>query len=292
MKRRFLPYLVFGMATGIIAWACQEFLYILIEDGFIPQSFQSAFAGTLLGGITGATLGRLEGFLVYNNPMAKRGSLIGVLFGAFSGLISFYIIDHIQQHLPETISGNPYYLEFLFASRWFIIAVFIGMSIGIRDRNNLRIVRGILSGVMGGLVSSALSIVAFIHIPNPFWARGICITSFTTFLAISLVITSQLKRQEWIKSLNGKFEGIDFELDQEIHFMGSQIDDDINLTSYQNVNRTHAKLLKYYTGYSLVDNDPFGRTFVNFRSINEQPLKNGDIIKIGDAVFQYCRKAG
>ena len=291
MKKRLLPHLAFGIATGFIVWACQEFLFILIEDGLVPRGGRSALAGILLGSVAGALLGGLEGYLVYNRPKARRGIAIGTSFGACSGLASFYLIDYLQQHLPEVISRNDLYLEFLLASRWFITAVFIGMSTGIRDRSNLCIVRGMLSGVMAGGASGIVSFALFSQVQNAFLARGACIVSFTTFLAIALTAMSRLKRKEWIRSLNGKYEGIEFELDREIHFMGSQIDDDINLTSYQNVNRTHAKLLKYYTGYSLVDNDPLGQTFVNFRNVSEQPLKNGDIIKVGNAIFQYCKKA-
>ena len=292
MKKIFLPYVIFGVAAGILTWTCQEFLFVLVEDGFIPRNFQSAFAGILLGGIAGAILGRLEGFMVYNHSLTQRGTVMGGSLGAISGLLSFYMVDYIQQHFPDIVSSNVYYLKLLFASRWFIIAVFIGISIGIRNRSNLYIVRGILSGIIGGVITSVFSLVLFSQIQNPFWARAICITSFTTILTISLLLTSRIRRKGWITSLNGKFEGIEFELDRDIHFLGSQVDDDINLSSYQNVNRTHAKLLKYYTGYSLVDNDPFGQTFVNFRSINEQSLKTGDIIKVGDAIFQYCQKAG
>ena len=291
MKKKFLPYLIFGIATGIIAWACQEFLFILIKDGVIPSFLQSVLSGTLLGAIIGAIIGRLEGFIVYNKPQALRGTVIGGFFGGISGLFSFYLVDFIQQHLPAIVAGNVYYLDFLLASRWTIISVFIGISIGIRDQKNHRFARGVLSGIISGLIASGLSIPIFSGIQDPFWARGVHIVSFVAIIAIVLVLTSTFGRKEWIKALNGKYEGIDFELTQDIHLLGSQIDDDINLSSYQNVNRTHAKLLKYYTGYSLVDNDPFGQTFVNFRSIKEQPLKNGDILKIGNVIFQYCKKA-
>ena len=89
-------------------------------------------------------------------------------------------------------------------------------------------------------------------------------------------------------SLNGSLAGREFELSKETHYLGTQTEDQINLGSYEEVNSTHAKLIRYETGYSLVDNDPFCSTFVNFRNITEQPLKNGDIIKVGSAIFQYC----
>lgn len=291
MKKKFFPYLIFGIATGIIAWACQEFLFILIKDGVIPSFLQSVLSGTLLGAIIGAIIGRLEGFIVYNKPQAFKGTVIGVFFGGISGLFSFYLVDYIQQYLPSIVAGNTYYLDFLLASRWTIISVFIGIAIGIRDQKNLKFARGVFSGIISGIIGSGLSIPIFSEIHDPFWARGVHIVSFVAIIGVVLVFTSTFGRKEWIKALNGKYEGIDFELTQDIHLLGSQVDDDINLSSYQNVNRTHAKLLKYYTGYSLVDNDPFGQTFVNFRSIKEQPLKNGDILKIGNAIFQYCKKA-
>ncbi len=81
---------------------------------------------------------------------------------------------------------------------------------------------------------------------------------------------------------------MDIELSKEIHLFGTQDSDDINLQDYQDVQQSHAKLIRYFDYYSLVDNDPFCQTFVNFRVVKEQFLKNGDILKIGTALFQYC----
>ena len=130
--------------------------------------------------------------------------------------------------------------------------------------------------------------LAIDFIPIPLIARGIGLVVLCSVFSLSLYLFSFLGRKIWLKVLNGKLEGLEIALSREIHLFGTQDNDDINLQDYQDVQQSHAKLIRYFDNYSLVDNDPFCQTFVNFRGIKEQFLKNGDILKIGTALFQYC----
>ncbi|PCI23950.1 MAG: hypothetical protein COB67_12190, partial [SAR324 cluster bacterium] len=163
------------------------------------------------------------------------------------------------------------------------------IAIGLRDRNKQQLTRGLFGGVLAGLLGGTLTVLFTALISNLYWARGFGFLSMSTVFSIVLFYFSKYQRKEWLKILSGPLEGMDFELSNEIHFLGTQNSDDINLKDYEDINPTHAKMIRYAYGYSLIDNDPFGRTYVNFRSVNEQPLKNGDILKIGSATFQYCR---
>lgn len=289
MKKHLNNYLIFGVATGMFVWSLEEFLLLLTRLLPIHESILALIIGSAIGGVSGALFGAKEGFFANSLTKMKRGARIVGLFGLFVGMISFFLLDQTAYtFLPKDGEGTLFSKNLLFSLRWLLLSIAIGLAIGVRDRNNLKVLRGGLSGTTAGFFSLiAILLVSLLPISNN-WVRGAGLILFTTSLSGMLYYFSNFKRKEWLKSLNGAYEGIEFELSNDLYTLGTQNDDEISLHGYEDINPTHAKLIKHRTGYSLIDNDPFGRTYVNFRNITEQPLKNGDIIKVGSATFQYC----
>ena len=287
MKRIFIPYTVFGIAAGLTVWFFHELLLYFVYLGVIPDSIKSITSG----GIVGLTLGTATlfaaGFFSGNKVLIRRGIVMGAIFGLVGGMISFFVVDLMISGW-DFIVNNWLITYLLYTARWLVLALFIGVALGFRDSNELILIRGLVSTVIAGLVGGAVITTSTNFIASSFWSRGIGYIVFLVAITLSIPYFSKIGRKIWIKALNGKLEGMEFEMFKEIHYFGTQSDDDINLRSYEDIRPTHAKLIKYYSGYSLVDNDPFWQTFVNFRNIKEQPLKNGDILKIGKALFQYC----
>lgn len=268
-------------------WSFQEILLYITAVKNIPNSLINLFSGMLFGTTFGILILIKRSFFWSNKQKFRSGIIYGAIFGFAGGLVSFYLTAQIISQ-TEVVASNPYLSGVLYSLRWLVIALFIGIAIGLRDHNQQMLIRGLIGSVVAGLLGGiAITSIGMVF-TAPFWSRGIGFIVFTTLVTISLLYFSTFGRKEWLKALNGKLEGLDFELFQDVHYFGTQSNDDINLNSYQNVRPTHAKLIKYYSGYSLVDNDPFWQTYVNFRNIKEQPLKNGDILKIGKALFQYC----
>ncbi|MCP4754023.1 MAG: FHA domain-containing protein [Proteobacteria bacterium] len=228
-----------------------------------------------------------KGFYTDSPFKLKKGVCWGAVFGFPAGLLGFFLADQIIRYVPF-IAESLFLANLVYSLRWLLIGLSIGMAMGKRDDSDLMMYRGLISGTIAGLLGGIAITVTSILLTNPFWSRGIGFVVFSTILTGSLYHFSTLGRKAWLKALNGKLEGTDFELSQEIHFLGTQSNDDINLKSYQDIRPTHAKLVRYHSGYSLIDNDPFWQTYVNFRNIKEQPLKNGDIVKLGRALFQFC----
>ncbi|MCP4296177.1 MAG: hypothetical protein GY786_11260 [Proteobacteria bacterium] len=288
MKKQFNNYLFFGLATGLLLWSVHEFLLLTIENLAISKEPAILLLGGVFGGIFGSFMGMEDGFLNNSTQKLKKGFILGGSFGLFSGLICFFLFNKLSisfqaQDFTKFLSNG-----FLNALRWFFLLFFVGIAIGLRDRNQLQLTRGIFSGVIAGFFGGALIGIIETLVTSTYWARGISFTSLTVIFSLTTLAFSKYNQKQWIKVLNGSLEGQCFELSHEIHFIGTQNSDDINFTGYKAINSTHAKLLRYSYGYSLVDNDPFGHTYVNFRNVAEQPLKNGDILKIGTATFQYC----
>jgi len=288
MKTSLKPYLWAALAIVLSSWAALEFVLLVSRQlGYGAQGF---LAGAVLGLCLGAFFTGLDGFFGQSPLRLERGLKFGALIGLCGGILGFYLIDQIAFHF-EPFFTNPTIEALAYAQRWVVLSLALGAARGAAEQNNLAASRALIASLLAGISAAVLIGLVSGFLDRPFVLRGFSIFLFCfLFLGFHLRFL-QYKREHWLRSLNGKHEGAEFELTRELYFLGTQSNDDINLDRYEEVNSTHAKLLKYEYGYALVDNDPFCRTFVNFRNITEQPLKKGDVIKIGSALFQYCTAA-
>jgi|GEM_PF-1790797 len=288
MRNKSIFYISYGVASALVIWSLQElFLYLLNAISFIPKELTIALFGALTGGLFGALMAIMEGFFTGSKYLVNRGVRVGALIGLLAGSIGFLLTSHTAFLENVGISNNV--IQILLNSiRWIVIALCVGIALGIRDKNSLSTTRGIIAGLLTGVIGgTAISTIAF-YVQSPMISRGLGLLVLTVLFSFSIYRLSHFGRKIWLKTLNGNLEGMDIELSKEIHIFGTQDNDDINLQDYQEVQQSHAKLIRYFDNYSLVDNDPFCQTFVNFRVVKEQFLKNGDVIKIGTALFQYC----
>jgi type III secretion system (T3SS) inner membrane Yop/YscD-like protein len=287
MRNKIGHYLSFGVATALIALSLQEFFLYLFSKLPVPESLVVTLFGAITGGVLGALLAGMDGFFSGSRFLFRSGLRLGFLIGLVGGAVSFFIINQIIQH-TNLAESSLIIMNSLLISRWVVIALCIGLAVSFRDGNHMVSIRSISSGLIAGLSSGIAMTLSSQVIQTPFLIRGIGLVILGSVFAIALYQFSFLGRKVWLKVLNGKLEGVEIELSKEILIFGTQDNDDINLQDYQDVQQSHAKLIRYFENYSLVDNDPFCQTFVNFRGIKEQFLKNGDILKIGTALFQYC----
>ncbi len=287
MKNRTSAQVLYGLATGLFVWSIHELWIYLFPTALTPGHIEKVISSMLIGVGFGVFALVKSGFFSDNSHKVKRGVTYGAVLGLAGGICGFILIDQVDSQLAE-MSLPPLLIQALFAFRWLVLSLFIGIGAGLRDRSSTIMTRSLIGSGIAGLVCGVIITGMNAFSPLFFATRGIAFILFGTALSLSLDHLSVFGRKAWIRSLNGRLEGLEFELLQEIHCLGTQSNDDINLKSYQDIRPSHAKLVRYYSGYSLVDNDPFWQTYVNFRNIKEQPLKNGDIIKVGRALFQYC----
>jgi len=285
MKKSFTPYLWATLAISVFSWAALEL--VLLFSLQVGLNSHGILAGGVLGTTLGAMFAGLDGFLAQAPKRLRAGAKYGAAIGGLGGVLGFYLIDQIAERFQPFDAGLI--MENLaYAQRWVLLGVAIGAAIGAAERSNSVAVRNLIAGILAGVIATFVNGVIGGIIDYPFLVRGLSLVVFSYAFMFAHIKMRTYKRTDWLLFLNGHHAGAEFELNQNLLFLGTQNSDDINLNSYENVNSTHAKLIKYEYGYSLVDNDPFCQTFVNYRNITEQPLKNGDLIRVGTALLQYC----
>ncbi|OGG95205.1 MAG: hypothetical protein A2527_08515 [Candidatus Lambdaproteobacteria bacterium RIFOXYD2_FULL_50_16] len=282
MKNDPKPFLWAYLAIACLGWALTETLLLLSGTGL--NYLVPSLVGLMVGSVMGALLAGTDGFLSQNPWALKSGIKFGGILGGIGGLVGFFMSQQGALQLGELPIEAT---NLILAQKWLVLAVLIGTGMGLAEQSNKAVSRGVLAGLVAGGATSLFSGLAAAFFPWPVGLRGLSLF----FLVLSfLVARTKLRgthKGAWLISLNGRNEGARYELNKSLYHLGTQSSDEINLESYKDINSTHAKLIWYECGYSLVDNDPFCRTYVNFRNIDEQPLKTGDIVKIGSALFQY-----
>lgn len=143
-----------------------------------------------------------------------------------------------------------------------------------------------ISGVVLGLF---MGWVNFQFLPLP-------ADSFTLLLLYGLLLSllnywlDNLKTPHHVVVLEGPLMGFIFDLHKKTTTIG-QAKDHINLSAYKDIHTEHAKIFKYQNNFWLQNNDPYQNSWLNFRNTDQNnTLKNGDIIQLGQAKLQFCSK--
>ncbi|MDP8924212.1 MAG: FHA domain-containing protein, partial [Chloroflexota bacterium] len=90
-----------------------------------------------------------------------------------------------------------------------------------------------------------------------------------------------------LRAEHGSVDVIEVTLDRSVLDIGRRLTNDIVIHD-TNVSRQHARLVRGPDGYTIEDTQSSNGTFVNDeRVFGPRQLRNGDVIRIGDAVFVY-----
>jgi FHA domain len=132
-----------GGTAGLLAWACQALLVLLIPAGFPawPSAVMAAaLLGAFIGGFTVAFDEKWAG-----NRVQARWVTMGVLIGSVAGMLSGAVHLPLRAALPEAFSLGT-------VLGWMVSGALIGAGLGARwiSVNRARIAHGMVGGMCGG----------------------------------------------------------------------------------------------------------------------------------------------
>ena len=100
MKTDLKPYLWAALAVSLLSWAALEFLLLVTQQfGLENNAF---FAGALVGGILGALLVGMDGFLSQSPMKIQKGLKFGGAIGALGGSLGFYLLEQMALRFGAT----------------------------------------------------------------------------------------------------------------------------------------------------------------------------------------------
>lgn len=93
--------------------------------------------------------------------------------------------------------------------------------------------------------------------------------------------------RRWLRLLTGPGEDEIFPLQAGLVTLGKNEKNDIPLLHFEEIYPFHCQLRWAADHYEIIDNEQGGIVLVNFRQVEVQSLKPGDLVKIGTALLQY-----
>lgn len=273
------------LLSGAVAGAWAAVLYL--ATAWVLALFDLPMAGTVIPGMAlGLGLGGLLSPIedLYNRiwKRALRSALIGAGLGAAAGGVIFLLVNLLSPIWGED-TALLIFLPLLLGICGAIAAMGTSLALG-RLRNNLRrYATGGLAGAGLGLVLTSLLI--FAPAQSGLFVSGLglwgALVSFLIFW-----MEKKLARR-WLRVLTAPGEDRFYPLDGRDLTLGKLESNDIPLLYYNEVFPFHCRLKWDADHYKIVDQDQGGVVLVNYRQIQEQDLKHGDLVKLGSALLQY-----
>ncbi len=279
---RLFQIAVIGGLGGLISWAfLQVFLYAQQTIGPFPLLDQFVYQGMIVGLGVGIFIHSREAILSENFFALKTSVSIGACIGLISGLLGFV--------MGQSLLAFPIHLPFSWIRivSWALLGFWLGVIINLTApasrKSFSQIIGALLGGLLGGLLFEACQMIPFGSINNL-----IGLVFIGMLLSLSMVLIDTCSAKGYLRILTGGREGKIFLLDKNEFSLGYESHNDIVLRGYSEVCGTHAHFMKSSSNYQIVNLCPGGQVFVNYRFIDQQSVKNGDIIKLGTALLQYC----
>ncbi|MBC8258838.1 MAG: hypothetical protein H8E38_07475 [SAR324 cluster bacterium] len=284
---RILHSSLLGLIGGLCSWGFlqigfhvfETFSITVLSEFNIGQLNKFIYEGTLVGLGLGMIL-QARVSLWYHHDVVRIMSkmFVGALTGSITGLLCF-----VFGHLLQEWQVMPAISRLI---SWTLLGLFIvGSTELFRSSSGIlrpQIISGGIGGAIGGAIFELLSLFQMTGPDNLF---GLLLVGFS----ISLFIGLNEKRLTSfaLRVLTGRQEGQLFFLDQNRFTLGYGSQNDFILKGYEEVCELHARIFKKDHQVIIENEDVGGKVLVNYRIVDQQSIKKGDVIKIGTALLQY-----
>jgi len=291
---RMLFFGLVGILSGLVAWPCAEI--VLFYQALFPSLLIfNIVLGVTVGLFMGGCFGTSEGILAVSKRKVQTGMVSGMITGAVGGVVGFVAGQAALLGLGTTLFHSSYaYQRFGFpvskAIGWATFGMCIGIAHGVRSRSGNKIRNGVLGGFIGGLLGGLA--VEYLKIIEPengyvrlvgFALLGLLIGIFYGFIENKLARAS-------LMLLNGKYKEKEFLLTQKMTNIGKSPKTEIGLEGYTKVSDVHTVIKKEKKGFVLTDAGAKIGTYVNDERAGKKVLKDGDVIRVGDAQFLFRKR--
>jgi len=321
LRSRILLGTVFGAIGGFLGFAIQEpTLPHDVDLLLLSAAHQMQVAmkqGIMVGGMLGLAIGVVEGVVVGSPRLILRGALLGGVIGAFGGMVGLYVGNYV---FTLALFGKPY--EVLQQSRDLLdfvhlviartlgitfLGAFPGLAAGAATRSRKRAMHGLAGGLIGGFIGGLLfDLVATLLGPvlgstaaisgqtqygagGPSRAIAFTLIGLLTGLFIGLV--EEFFKQAWVRVLAGRNEGKDYILSRPMTILGRDERADVPLFGDPALAPQHAAIRMENGRHVLLDGGAPVGTLVNGQRIQQQLLRDGDMIQLGQVRILFREKA-
>jgi hypothetical protein len=237
--------------------------------------FEGALVGLGLGMVLQA---RVSLWYHYELVHILSKMFVGAFSGALLGLICFSIGELLQVWLVLPALSR--------ISSWTLLGLLlVGTTELFHSRSGFLRPRIISGGIGGAIGGGIFELLLLYQMTGPDHLLGLILVGFSISLFVG--ITEIRATSFALRVVSGKQEGQIFLLDQNRFTLGYGSQNDFIMKGYSEVCELHANILKKGKEVIIENADEGGEVLVNYRLVDQQSMKKGDVIKIGTALLQY-----
>ena len=276
---RLYYYAVLGAIGGLVGWQISN----LIGLSFLSSVYLSEIVvGALIGLSIGMLIGFSEGFASRNILQMLRSGLISGLLGLVGGAIGLPLAEGLFQLLGGEAWSR--------AVGWGVFGMLIGLAAGITGGSQRW--KPALGGAVGGVLGGIFLESARIWFSDPLSGKMVGLSLLGASIGVFIALVVFLLSRAWFEVTSGKLKGTEFILDKFLKSNGpsayigsSPLKSDIVFPD-PDIAPQHA-ILNGKDTYFLIKDMSRDGTYINKRRIEQDSLKNRQVIKMGNTEFVY-----
>jgi hypothetical protein len=283
-----------GIFAGVLAWPFIEVI-LFYQAAFPTLLLFNIALGVCAGLFMGGGFGTSEGIISVSKIKIRTGMLIGMVTGVIGGVIGFIAGQAVLLALGTAFFHSAYSIQRIGfplsrAIGWALFGGCIGMVHGIRSRSGSKIRNGVIGGLSGGFFGGL--VVEYINLfsPDSWYARGVGFLVLGLLIGIFYGIVENKLAKASLLLLSGKSKNREFLLTQKLTNIGKSPVTEVGLSGYGKVSDVHTIIKREKNNFILTDAGSKTGTYVNDDKTRSTKLKDGDVIRIGDAQFLFKRK--
>jgi pSer/pThr/pTyr-binding forkhead associated (FHA) protein len=270
----------------------------------MPDGIQ-LLIGAIIGAFVGAGIAVATALSGVSPRDALKSMIFGVAIGAVGGMTGFRIGNFFYapfaafaQSTKVDLNGPPSFIGFVAdligrSIGWGLMGLFLGLGPGVATLSNKKMVNGAVGGLLGGLAGGF--VFGILNAPGMGIPGLLCrMIGFTaTGAAIGLLIgfIEEFTKRAWLIHLKGRNEGKEFQIFKPDTVVGRDELIDIPVFGDPDVELRHFVIKADQSKHLLMDCGTTSGTMVNGTKVQQQVLRDGDIIQIGFTKFAYHDKA-
>jgi hypothetical protein len=294
LSTRVIFFSLIGIIAGIVAWPFSELL-IHAQSRFPTLMLYNIAMGLVAGFLVGGCFGTSEGILTVSGAKTRGGLGAGLVIGLAGGAAGVFAGQAALLSIGTVFFNSAggfqrFGVPLSRALGWSVFGIFIGLIEGARSLSIHKMRNGVLGGFIGGLLGGLFFEYMRIFRPGGLYTRLVGFVLLGFFIGLFYgFIENRLTRASLVL-LNGRFRGREFPLTQRFTRVGGSDKTEVGVQSYKNVADVHVEVTREKGEYVLTDAGSKTGTFVNDSRVEKTVLHEGDVIRAGDAQFQFRKK--
>jgi hypothetical protein len=299
---------VFGLVASIVGWGLGEIVMhksdsvikSFVRNNCYGQDLESIKSQLewlhrwwlfVVGMVIGLGLAIAEPVVAHNGKSAIIRTVIGAVLGALGGYVCALFINDIYHYLGGGKDASSF-VQQMFARGvgWSILGAFLAIAPGIAMRNLKKFLLGLAGGAIGGLLGGILFDPICQLTGSDVPARCVNILGLGVGAAVATALLEEAAKQGWLKVATGVITGKQFILYRNPTVIGSSPKTEIYLFKDPTVAPKHAAI-NGIGGEFLLTALNGTTVLINGRPVQQQRLRNGDQIRVGNTIFLFGSRA-